>query len=424
VTVVHGLGGVLHTTQQGGYYLGSTKYYSFDITSVSGNSNITSVSGNSTITLTYGPLFTGRKTATFNVANGLVSGTVDGRAIHPKITTEARGNLTFTDGEPMPDVSVSVDLTSSLAALHAQLNTAANTSCASPPPGLKPIAIDPLPFPTLVARGLDYNQDPGHWSNPSTDFDCFACLNWAANQLATEDAGCVAVCASLFLSFECGNCFSGAKGDFDDAVNGCWNGGACCPILCPTGGAFCCNNGEACLQNTGRCCSLPGQQPCGGDVCCNTADQTCMNGACCPIQQSSCGPQCCTGGTCLNGECCIGAVCGSACCGIAGTCVDASKSICCGQGQVLKDGICCGENQVVTDGVCCNVGETVCRGQCCPGTCTLKHGHAICTPTNSGCEASGGGPTCTGADTATCTPREGYSTACSNGCCIYEHNIP
>jgi hypothetical protein len=123
--------------------------------------------------------------------------------------------------------------------------------------------------------------------------------------------------------------------------------------------------------------------------------------------------------------------CGSGCCGeLVGYCADASKSLCCEQGQVEMDGICCWTGGTVTNGVCCPAGQANCNGVCCPGECfelpmpfpirkiPLAKRGSFCIPTDAGCKTlnNASGATCSTASQCT-----GESVACESGCCI---NVP
>jgi hypothetical protein len=122
-------------------------------------------------------------------------------------------------------------------------------------------------------------------------------------------------------------------------------------------------------------------------------------------------------------------VCGNGCCGeLIGYCADASKSLCCEQGQVEMDGICCWTGGSVTNGVCCPAGQENCSGTCCPGFCFArfnpipikipfaKRNTGFCIATQAGCKTieNASGQTC-GAS-SDCTG--GGSFDCEHGCCI------
>ena len=133
--------------------------------------------------------------------------------------------------------------------------------------------------------------------------------------------------------------------------------------------------------------------------------------------------------------------CGKVCCGeLAQTCADASKSLCCDEGQVEIDGICCAQGGTVTNGVCCTPSESYlngiccpkgqnnCGGTCCPGLCwnpisiprvpLTKRNTPFCIATQAGCKTiqNASGTTCSQASQC----GDG-SWVCDSGCCI---NVP
>jgi hypothetical protein len=102
-----------------------------------------------------------------------------------------------------------------------------------------------------------------------------------ADELVVVDAGilaCRAICAALWFTNDCPNCWNNLHNSEDGLNNHCV-AEFCCPISC---GSNCCDLGVSCLSPaSGLCCSGT-ETPCRGKTCC-ASDQVCMgDGSCCP----------------------------------------------------------------------------------------------------------------------------------------------
>jgi hypothetical protein len=381
----------------GSFSLGGTEVLSVTL---SHSSN-----GSGSVKLHYGTFFTGLKDVTYDFQNGIISGNIDGRVLNP--IGASSNNLTFTDGRGAPNVKISPELATSNfnASLHdIQSKILSNESCDSHLPRSVPFiagqALDTLEF---RQGNLDYSQDPGHSSNTMASAGCIICTTEVGLIGAAGTANCIGICAALWFTSDCPNCWNDLNNNINTLTNNCMESW-CCPTDC---GAACCDLGESCLSSSSGLCSSGGESPCGGKTCC-AADQVCMpDGSCCPTAAA------------IDGTCCPQTgICGSACCGVLLECM--APGLCCVPGSVVDGGICCGSGQYNDGGQCCDFGTAVCGTTgCCPGTCE----NGVCTSNSIGCLAAGGsGNTCN--TVSDCPSQGGYDMECTQGCCFYQKNIP
>ena len=158
---------------------------------------------------------------------------------------------------------------------------------------------------------------------------------------------------------------------------------SCGSECCVAANQFCCGGDSCCAE--GHAC-------CGGECC--SEDNICVGDACCPTAQV-CGDTCCANGeSCVGGECCsTGDVCGDTCCS-NGTCCDGT---CCSEGQTCGNG-----------GVCCDPLSSPC------GECEIEGTDANGCPT---CVADPDCCTCPDPGEEPCTGAvlEDYTYTCSDG---------
>jgi hypothetical protein len=307
-------------------------------------------SGSIAVRVTYGKLFQGVNEALLTVAGGMVSGTIDGRALVPFPATETPETFPFQDGQPAPETTVNRKLLDGMKKLMNQA-AAKRPSCAA-----------------AAGRGSRTGQP-----RAGNDFKCLACK-----------AGCA------WDELVCGN---GVKGTCGAAAGIPFLGGLAYPACIAIGLIRCVDNGVECLQDCRHnkdCCPVQ----CGTlfDLSCCEANQQCLTfgtglGQCCAPGETACHEkECCKPGeTCLpGGICCRGPVCGDNCCGAfafccGGQCCSGScnGNICCPADQsscgsgccanVCCNGDCCGPDQICENGQCKTPTTCafICNGQCC-----------------------------------------------------------
>ena len=167
------------------------------------------------------------------------------------------------------------------------------------------------------------------------------------------------VCCGPTSAQVCGDAAQGACCEADAPV-GCGDSTA---VICCGSNATCCAAGDCCAANTtcmpgGMCC--PSNAVCNG-LCCPTG-QTCQTSStgshvCC--DRPLCGQVCCDPpATCVNGRCGLGEPCGSTFCGLTETCCGGT---CCGTACI--DGQCC-PVQNTCGSVCCPSGQVCVNGRC------------------------------------------------------------
>jgi hypothetical protein len=391
------LGQPVDTT--GSFSLGATDVLSFTLSQTT--------NGSATVELQYGTFFSGIKAVTYSFHNNIINGNVDGRVLNQFGPSSSNTTLTFADGHGTPNVRIAPELATSnfnSSLQDIQSRILSNESCNMPLARSVPFTDTQL-LSDLQFRqnNLDYSQDPGHSSNTMGSVGCVVCTTELGLYGAAGSAYCVGVCAALWFTSDCPNCWNNLNNNVNSLTTRCEEN-FCCPVDC---GQACCDLGEACLSpSSGLCCS-GGESPCGGKTCCE-GDQVCMpDGSCCPAAAA------------IDGTCCpADGICDSACCGLLLECM--APGLCCAPGSVVDGGICCGANQYNDGGQCCDVGTAVCGSSgCCPGTCENE----ACVSNSNGCIAAGGsGSTC---NTVTDCPNQGgYDMECTQGCCFYQKNIP
>jgi len=234
--------------------------------------------------------------------------------------------------------------------------------------------------------------------NPSTGAFCFAdegdvCGSTAAPGRASCCPGKSPVCRDAAEGLCC------ARGAGDTCGNA--QERKCCPETSPVcrdaAAGVCCPQGAG--DVCGRDCCPAGAPHCDGEACCKPSEACGDGGQCCPA------PHICRGQTCCNPP---STTCGSACCNVDETCVDASKSLCCG----ILTGIACG------DSCCDSVTEACVNGACCPRASACG---SACCATGEYCESNGTCRPCPGGEVA-CRENDassGPSTCCEPGqaCC-------
>lgn len=388
----------------------------------------------------YGPAAPGLDTADISVENGMITGSINGRAIAAMPADDADPNATsFEDGDAMPESGMDPALESAIIELFA---AAAQTA-----EGCQPPESDSESMGTMEARLLIPDQDFGHDSDPVSSGGCIACWAGCSAGAAACIAGVSAACVAALVFYAV--CEAAAVGGCALAYLGCVGGcnatGApCCPVSC--GSVACCENEETCLDaQRGVCCS-PGKTPCVGETCCSST-QTCIDtgpnagiccqpedicgntccdpgdsciaseSICCPAEEEPCDDKCCEEGeTCLgDGLCCdpINA-CGSACCDELDSCVE-SLSLCCGFNSPACGNKCCesGE-QCLSGNTCCPIGRG-CGNVCCPPAFSCDPDTVSCVgcPNASDTPCVGGGccpvnMVCAGVDGICCQQGEFY----------------
>ena len=382
-------------------------------------------------TIHWGPIVHGATLATFDIFNNTITGNIDNRTFDPFSISQNVSTVMFTDGGPSPMLTAPAGLNATLQLFPNLVDrvSRALTSCISSavPSGNS--------TQSMVRRGLDRSQDPGHFSATYSSGACEGCKIAAVAAIAASEVACDASTCWWSFGLGCVACTAAAAIAVPGAIEGCEASSLCCPINCGSGfPPTCCFGGEICLDHNGHCCSSD-QQACVGTTCCNS-DQSCistgiMKGTCCPdgpAGSSLCGDLCCPNDTdqCVqNSICCAPAdVCGSTCCNpidttnpgipnlMAMTCADASIGLCCLYGQTAVNGVCCYPGQVVVDGICCASGNVNCDGECCPGTC--QNGQCHYSITDAQCQALGfNGGSCANHlgewSCGSCDP---------NGCCL------
>lgn len=343
-----------------------------------------------TVRVTYNKLYQGTSEAQFTVQGGMVSGSVDGRAIVPFAATAAPETLLFQDGQAPPDGQVDQKLLNSV-------NSLLDAVLASPP-----------------TCGIDGRQDAKKArTRAGNSVDCLACK--AACR--STDAVCAFAAKGgckhfLSVPFIGGGLFAtclavallACSEDSDYCVKVCRSSETCCPVSCGSfndDDAECCEANETCLTwgpGFAVCCP-PGDVPCHGKNCCKPGTTCMADGSCCP-SQAACG----------NGTCCIGfsRCCGNQCCG--GVC---NGNVCCNLGTTpcgsgCCDGNCCG-------GSCCPSGRVCCGNTCCASGAACQGGTCVqvCPGGQMPCP---GIPCC--ASGLNCVQCPNGSWKCTNGACV------
>jgi hypothetical protein len=338
------------------------------------------------VRVTYGKVYQGIAEALLTVNGGMISGTVDGRALVPFPATETPDTLQFQDGQPAPETTVNQKLHEAMTKFLGQAKV----------DGGKCVA-------TTDRKGRDArprsHDDVGclfcKGKCAAADFACGKAILGTCAGFATSIPIFGGVISGVCIAIETANCID----RHTDCMDDCRSSKDCCPVQCGTlGDLSCCHANEQCLTfgtGMGQCCA-PGETACHEQNCCKPGE-TCMpGGTCCPrvpcgsqccgAFDSCCGGQCCTG-ICNGSVCCTGneSPCGSDCCN--GTCCN---NTCCPSGRICCNGACCASGQSCVNGTC----ATVCRpdqeycaeiGVCCDARCCGNPGHRHCGP--PGCVA-------------------------------------
>ncbi len=350
-----------------------------------------------TIDTVYGPQVSGVQHVHLQATgSGSFSGTVDGRAIEPfSPSAPPAGAFSYADGKPAPAFVITPDIKSAVDALTAAaaggecpVAQASAAAVVSPSPNAGGDGV-PAAHPVVPDNG-QASGTPGHIDTPEFSSACQECKVACIVAGGACGAGVAAGCAATLVGYPI--CLVAAEAACLVAEVGCqgaceFSGGPCRPVLCGNGA---CNSNDTCLNTGARTCCGPGTNACAGAVCCGftngVADQ-CLasSGSCCPAGQNSCGGTCCAPGETV----CAGAAgccqpenaCGNACCPIGGTCLDASKSLCCGGlGQVACGDTCCALGDVcVANGNFCCPRASACGTVCCgAGQTCLNAGSSSC----------------------------------------------
>jgi hypothetical protein len=394
-------------------------------------------------------------------------GTVDGRALVPFRPDAGLRTLAFADGKPAPRVKEK-------AFVRKGLRRLAREALASP------CLDDPTGGASAEARGLIDSCDFCQAKCIGKFF--FRCGAEAVASGAGCGLGPVA-CAALFgaSGYDCSDgtrdcddaCLAssdccavpcaGGHGDAcgrscsEDAV--CCGGQSCCSSGAQCCGTVCCdtvNNDMHCANpSTGLCCFNDHMgDECGSQYCCPTDKPVCRDPGrlvcCAPDSGDVCGDDCCPAsapmcvhplgvccapenvcgqGCCVppnvcqaGGSCCTpDRVCGSNCCEGEETCLDPSRSLCCGGiASKVCGNNCCGPEETCLGDSCCPLAQ-VCGGTCCaPGAvCSDPSTHtcSACDPGTVPCAPGGGGPALCCAPGATCCAGPPPQCCGASQCC-------
>jgi hypothetical protein len=332
------------------------------------------------VRITNGKGYRGFSEAVLTINAGMVSGSIDGRALVPFSATEAPASVQFQDGQPAPEISIGDKLQESITKLVDQAMTTRQTC-------------EPA-----TSRGKDTRSSP---RNHDGNLACLGCKGRCLWDELVCGNGVRGACAPFNgVPFVGGALYWGCVGlalvgCVDRAVEclqNCRRNRDCCPVLCGTLPDWsCCHANEQCLTfgtGFGQCCA-PGETACHEQNCCKPGE-TCMPGGtccvnacgsrCCGPFDSCCGGQCCSG-TCNGNTCCTGdeLPCGDGCCN--GTCCNGE---CCPRGRICCNGNCCPSGFDCQNGTCvqvCTPGQIPCAGRCCEGgrECyTCPNGARVC----------------------------------------------
>ncbi len=273
--------------------------------------------GSQSLVVDLGTSFHGATNITLSTTNGLVSGTIDGRALRPfaQNTTDANA-IGFADGTPLPVVTADDgilqqvrSIMTSAGASASQCNAGTTTASA-----VRPDAVPTSPPVVEGHRSSTGNLKSCTNCEDSCDSSFFGCEGGAT-------AGCLGV-GALFDAVVVGFIIGGvcefgleiACGQIQEScLATCDNPGqGCCPQAC--GKQNCCDASgiEFCLEpDQGLCCdadltACPGSQP----SCYSPALAYCLpSGRACAKGIGSCGTDqnafCCAG-TCVDNVCTLG----------------------------------------------------------------------------------------------------------------------
>jgi hypothetical protein len=132
----------------------------------------TAVDFSSTIHIHWGPLVLGATSANLTVStNNTVSGSIDGEIIRPFQAGAHPSNLTLLNGQAGPMLSPYGGLNGTLNSLQTLIASAID-ACLSPSNGVNTTST--INTKALLRR-QDWIQDPGHFSDPYSEFNCNFC---------------------------------------------------------------------------------------------------------------------------------------------------------------------------------------------------------------------------------------------------------
>jgi hypothetical protein len=322
------------------------------------------------VRVAYGKLYSGIAEGLFTVNGGMVSGTIDGRALVPFPATETPDTFQFQDGQPAPETTVNGKLHEAMTKF------------------LRQASVERAKCVVTSGRKERAGRPRSH-----DDGACTLCKGACVVTRAGCGHAILATCGKfgsipIFGGVAAGVCIAietkACIDDLRECLDDCRSNEDCCPVQCGTlGDLSCCHADEQCLTfgtGLGQCCA-PGETACHEQNCCKPGE-TCMpggtccptvpcGGSCCNAFDSCCGGQCCSG-TCNGNVCCTGGAtpCGSGCCN--GACCNGT---CCGAGQVCCNGACCLSGYDCQNNTCvqvCSPGQIPCFGQCCAPSQTCQ----------------------------------------------------
>jgi hypothetical protein len=332
-----------------------------------------------------------------------LNGTIDGRALAPLSIHAKPESMRFSDGSPIPSVTMDADLKQALPLLVQSAKDSLHCASTATPP----------PTPPGGGAGSD---PPGHHSDTLGSAGCIACIE-ACHQV---EAGCIVAAAigaisctagyGACLAAGIGMCAGGAFLCAQDICHvpflGGGGGGPCCVTACNQGS--CCNPGETCVGPNGLCCS-PGFKACPPQNCCGSNDTCMVDGTCCPAGQVTC-----------NGN--------SRCCDVGQTC---TNDVCCAPGRNVCNGVCCPHNNDICNPntqKCCPSGS-VCFNSCCDGfdeVCVNSNASKCCARAHAcGTSCCATGESCVDANKGTCsacpncTGLNPKQECCFGQCCTF-----
>jgi hypothetical protein len=281
----------------------------------------------------YAP-YQGVSSAVSSIFAGTIFATVDGRSIVPVPVGTSPSSITYSDGQPGPNVTLDPDVQQAMNDLLSATRSDAS-QCIVDDTSLPPGGVIGAPSPGP------------HQTDTRNTLACQSCR--------TLCAGIAGYCFyGTATSVGCGPFFffcavAGIVACTSSEV-GCdklcdLNDSACCPVGCggegnsnffappPIGSSVgCCASGEECLNRDNYLCCAANTTPCGGTDCCS-GDQTCM-----PDGRG--GQTCCGAGSNCGGRCCpAGQFCGSVD-GNPTCCQSCSTDADCGPGGNGSENVC------------------------------------------------------------------------------------
>jgi hypothetical protein len=272
--------------------------------------------GAETVEVDFGEGFHGPTNFNLLTTGGLVSGTIDGKAIRPFDPNSASASsVVFADGSPLPQLTADDGLVAQVRALMKANGTSAGQCVAAVVAAARARAATPITPPiTEGQRDQTGNLKSCQHCRNSCDDSFYVCEGGATlgcvgtGALFSETivgffigAGC-----ELALEITCGQVQEDCLATCNDPGNGC------CPQACGRNGCCDASGIEFCLDPTqGLCCdakytACPGTQP----SCYDPTQAYCLpSGRACKNGVVSCGTgqdAICCAGTCVNGQCKLG----------------------------------------------------------------------------------------------------------------------